>query len=143
MQGRIQRRLTAWLALVAAMLLCVAPSRGLVLCFEPDGTIALESAGAGRACDGCDDPAAEKEALARVVAPVSACCECLDIPVDGTGDEARVPPAAFELLSMPLALAPEFVVAGLAPSRSCSSPWRGPPGSASALAQLRTVVLRV
>lgn len=140
----IPDRLGRWFAVLVATLLAVAPDAGLVLCFEPDGTVVLESAGAERACDGCDDRTSG-ERSARVVSPAGDCCACLDIPVDGVGDEVRVAPAPVEpCLDPPVALAFESSVSPLAPffervSLRASRP-PGPPGS---LAHLRTVVLRV
>lgn len=145
MRGSIPHRLTAWLALVAVILMGIVRSHGPVLCFEPDGTVALESAGVSRACVGCDEPGTEHQSSARMVSLASECCACLDIPVDASGDEARVPPSVVERhIAPPLALAAEYSASPLAPVVArFSARSGGPPGPPGALAHIRTVVLRV
>jgi hypothetical protein len=144
MRSSIRPRLTAWLALVAVLLMGVAPRQELVLCFEPDGTIALEAAGASRACADADEPAAGDEASGRLVAAAGDCCACLDIPVDA-GDEARVRVSSVELrIDLSPALGAESAVAPLVPI--CAPAFRPhgePPGSPGILAHIRSVVLRV
>lgn len=145
MRGSLHHRLTAWLALAAALLMGVAPGQGFVLCFEPSGRVVLELAGQDRACDGCEDTAGGEEPSARVVAPATACCACLDIPVGVCGDEARARPNPVEFrFDAPLALSPVLPAPLLAPRLERSDTRHGaPPGPPGSLAHIRTVVLRV
>jgi len=144
MRGSLPHRLAAWLALAAAFFTGVTPSEGLILCFEPDGTVALESSVVSRACGGYEEPATGYEAAARSVS-ASECCACLDIPVDGAGDEARAPLSTVELrIDLPSAPAAEFSLAPPAPPfEGVGDLCRGPPRPPGILAHIRSVVLRV
>src|SRR5262245_65275400 len=50
MRRSILRRLASWLAVAVALQVGFAPTRGLVVCFEPGGTIALEALDGSRTC---------------------------------------------------------------------------------------------
>lgn len=140
----LRHRLTAWLALVALLWMGVVPSQGLVLCLEPDGTIALECADVKLACEACDQPASEDGAQDRMVSPASECCACLDIPVSGSSKTRVAPVSAKPSIDLAPAPAVELSVERLAPPLArVRSPHDGPLGPPGARAHRRTVVLRV
>lgn len=92
------QRLTAWLCLAAAILMGVAPAGRLVLCFAPNGTVALEGAVDGTHCPSCSDPSTASEpAAAASLQGGEQGCSCLDVPVLSFADAQRVPPSTVQL----------------------------------------------
>lgn len=143
MRGSLPSPLVTWLVRVALLCLGLAPLQGVVVCFEPDGSIALEAIGGSRACEGCDEAESE-QAPVRLVAPEHACCACLDILVEGRGEGASVPGSLGELPLPPAALVgAELPAPSARAQRSSGRTDREPPGPPGALAHLRTVVLQV
>lgn len=133
------RKLATWLFLTAYTLSGVAHARQLVVCLEPDGTVALELSTLGE-CAPCGDseqvPAGEQGLQ---------CCPCIDIPLVAHGERAalRVKTAAAH------DFAPSFDQLGWTAVLASSEPQRAsdgaldPPRPAPGLALIRTVVLRV
>lgn len=143
MRAPFRSLLAAWLVRVALLLTGLAPLPGVVVCFEPDGSIALEALGGSRACEGCDESRPD-QAPVRVVASAPSCCACLDIPLEGRDENACVPSSSFELPSPPAALVGMTSWAPCLALRATPEPRDGRlPEPDGTLGQLRTVVLRV
>ena len=120
------------------------PAQGLMLCLEPDGTLALELGFAESDCSGCPVPGSgdRPDDGSATGEPV---CPCVDIPLVSAGEQQQLKRKASELpldvaevpVQAPFArllapfLAPRELSRTLAP--------RPPPD----LALLRTVVLLV
>jgi hypothetical protein len=140
MNGARFPRLAAWLGLVAALILGLLPGEGMVLCFEPDGTVALELSDSGLPCD--DGGTREVSLGSR--APASSCCACLDLPI-GVSSAARVRPASVALhAGAPGWIAPVLLRVALATRVELRTASLGrPPAPPGTLTRLRTVELRV
>jgi len=90
MRVSFRRRIANWIVLLALALTGVAPRQDLVLCFEPDGTIALESVDLGRACGAsAEHSLAEADELRG---SIESCCGCFDVPIEGLEDEQQRTP---------------------------------------------------
>lgn len=131
----------AWAILAVYALAGVAPAQDLVICFEPDGTVAVEAAAPG----GCKPTCRSDEVRVDAERPEVACCSCTDIHLPtrvedpqaklGTASAPQLPPAPAAIPWVD-ALA---IVSPTVPDRSGSDAPRQPPG----LARIRTVVLRI
>lgn len=135
------RTLTAWFCVVVIALVGITPAQGLVLCLEPDGTVALEVGDSDSGCGGCTDSGPEQPSGL----PASEeNCPCIDIPIFSLGEETQVQPRTFEIsLDGPwLAPAPACAVVSAAHVESTMR-LVGPPRPAERLAHIRTVVLLV
>lgn len=142
MRGPFRSLLTTWLVRVALLLTGLAPVPGMVVCFEPDGSVALEAFG-GRACEGCDASRPD-ETPVRVVASEPSCCTCLDIPLERRDEDACVPSPSSELRLPPAALVGMTDWAPVLAFLATPEPRDGkPPEPDGTLGRLRTVVLRV
>ncbi len=136
---RTLHKLATWLVLTAYLLTGFAPGQQLVVCLEPDGTVALEAATDG-GCTPCGDPEQFSSETVR-----AECCPCTDIPLPMQSDDPQVKlkrsqthdPSA---TGIPLACVPAVASAWHPRSISRES---GPPRPAPSLALIRTVVLRV
>ncbi len=145
MHRRSAQRLVAWLCLVAALFVGVAPGQGLVLCLEPDGTTALEVASEASRCGECKevgspDPTAVYEAVGG---PTD--CPCTDIPLGCEGLDAKVKPKPVELELDQFAMFPIAFVATveLSIGKPSADATHAPPRPESRLALIRSVVLLV
>lgn len=143
-------KLATWLFVVAYLVLGVVPARGVVVCFEADGSASLELASA--ACTECPElegpPALDVEHDGDDEHEGDrSSCPCIDVPLSlagadlhskprlcGSSDVSAGPIGAAPLARALVALAPPVLVALVA---------EGPPRPPSRLAELRTVVLRV
>ena len=137
-------RLVTWLCLAAYLLGGAFYGKGLVLCVEPDGCIALEAAHAS-ACVGCDDahapPSREREAQG------SPRCGCVDITIPVARDDVnpqkrgeergRVPPPVV-VAAVPHAASDVATTRDPQPSLVPRAPPCRPP---ALLALVRSVVL--
>lgn len=139
MSFRRQRAL-AWLLLLAYAWTSAFWAKGVVLCFEADGHVTLESAAnCGDCCFGDEDsgPRTRREA------PTPSVCDCLDVSLSvGNSTAAKRCPGA-ELARAPLAI---FVpVRWTAHGRDACVPASAWPrsNSSSVLRLLSSVVLRV
>ena len=138
---RSLHKLAARLLLVAYALSGVAPAQQLVVCLEPDGTLALEAA-AARRCSPCDEP---EESSPRVARVDPGCCDCIDVLLPArseapqTSAESQEVSNLLAVVALPLCL---LTIEDSEPARSslraCGEPRPGPN-----LALIRTVVLRV
>lgn len=151
MVARCFQKLTAWLCLVAALFMGVAPTNGLVLCFEPSGSLTLEAAVDGRRCGGCPDFAPPDFARSdqpqpgeRITDDHSACL-CVDILVSGGNGEDRIQPKPFELHVAQLIALPVSEVGSLLGWRPELSEQvqAARPRATPLLALIRSVVLLV
>lgn len=144
MRASMLPRLTTWLCLVVTLLMGVSPARGLVICIEADGTIALEVA--ADACDGCPNAAAEERSDAsNALVSGGECCECIDIPVSTSDEEQRTVTKRVDVRFDTWCPPPAIVVAsstsfGTRADRPTHVP---PPRGAHALRLIRSVVLHV
>jgi hypothetical protein len=132
------RELATWAFLVAYLLTAVAPIQGLVLCLEPDGTVAIETAADADGCEPCGGGSSEPEGV------WVAGCPCVDIPLPSRSGEPEAKPKAGDLAQVPSAAVPAASLPaaafGLARgSLAARALPRPPPG----LALIQTVVLRV
>lgn len=131
----------AWAILAFYALAGVAPAQDLVICFEPDGTMAVEAAAPG----GCKPRVGGQEVRVDAERPGVACCPCTDIHLPTRVEDAQAKPetaSAPELPSSPAVMpwVDAFaLVAPAVPDRSGFDAPRQPPG----LARIRTVVLRI
>lgn len=126
-------RLLGWLLLAVYSATGVALGRGLVLCFEPDGHVALELAAD---CSGCC-PADEAGSAASIGS-----CPCSDIPIGVAGSE-QIRVGHFQL-DAPPTLGWAVSTEPVRPARLRIRADDLPRSQASAmLASLRTVVLHV
>lgn len=143
MLGPFLEALLARLCLFAAVLMGVSPSQELVLCFEPDGSIALEVPGENSTCDPCSEPGQEGQDE-RVVSG-GQCCDCTDIAICERSEDANVQPSKVGLhFNTSVALAP---VCWLSPLSGIAAELavrvERPPGPRGVLAHIRTIQLRV
>ncbi len=133
MRGGLHGIMT-WLVLVLSLLAGIAPARGVVVCFEADGTAVLELGSEAARCGGC--PGTQ----GQVGGPRD--CPCIDLPLSpGSGLQAKrdLPGSS----SPPLASIPPSAWAVALAGAACSAPLARSPRPAPGLALLRTVVLRV
>jgi hypothetical protein len=135
--------LLARLFLVAAVLLGASPSQGLVLCFEPDGTIALELPGTDNPCR--PSRASGEDGQDVGIASRNGCCGCTDIAIGERSVDALVQPSRVTFhFDATVTMAP---VTWLAPpsgiERAPSVRVESPPGPRGVLAHIRTIELRV
>jgi len=127
--------------------MAVLPFPGLVLCFGPEGTIALEVADAAPgACDCCQAFAPrlllKPESGSAAVSPR---CMCVDVPL-GLGDfgpqvRSVAESARLAELGAPVDACDVIVLPRL--ERTCERTVWHPPRSSIALSHIRSVVLRV
>ncbi|MFN0242197.1 MAG: hypothetical protein ACKVWV_04830 [Planctomycetota bacterium] len=137
-------RMTTWLCLVVTLLMGVTPARGLVICIEADGTIALEAAADD--CEGCPEPATrERSDSSTLLAAGDACCECVDIPVSTSVEEQRTVTKRADVRFEAWCPPPSIVVAASTVSGPCvrQSSRVNPPRGSHALRLIRSVVLHV
>lgn len=137
------RTLTAWFCVVVIALVGITPAQGLVLCLEPDGTVALEVGDSDSGCGGCTPDGAQEQPSGLPASEEN--CPCIDIPIFSLGEETQVQPRTFEIsLDGPwLAPAPACAFVSAARIESTIPQVVGPPRPAERLAHIRTVVLLV
>lgn len=149
MTGSFLQEVLARLSLGLAVLMAVSPAQAFVLCFRPDGSVALEvpsQTGSEESCGPCDpccdpDPIGPEQ---RTIAG-SDCCDCLDVAFQersaaATVVSARVPNPADAALA-PAPPAPLMPLAGAI--RAPGLRVVVATGSPGVLAHIRTIVLRV
>jgi hypothetical protein len=137
---RSLQKLATWLVVVAHLLSGVAPAQQLVVCVEADGRLALEAVEAGE-CGPCDGPGESS----RGADELQGACPCVDIPLPTQGDEPQLKPKASALEGSWAAAVPAVVLpihARVADAERAPLAV-GPPGEASRLVLIRSVVLRL
>ena len=133
--------LAAWLTLVAFLLTGVAPAQQLVVCVEPDGTVAIEAVGQN-ACAPCGDADGSSDGAGSIGAE---CERCIDIPLPTrTGDPQAKPKAlgiggSSGIAALPIGSIAARILEPLRPPRVV----RGGPPLTNRLASIQIVVLRV
>ena len=139
-----RKRVTGWAILVVALLIAFAPGAGTVLCFEPDGTIALEDVRGGGPCTGVDG---EHDDGPHLDSPVRSCCACLDVPIGNPAHEFQARCTVELRFELPPVcaprLAPVVFVAWVPAHGGERIGPAGPPGPPGSSAHLRAFVLRV
>jgi hypothetical protein len=140
LRSRLQA-VTAWLCVVVIALVGVVPAQGLVLCLEPDGSMALEVG--SPECGGCAETEGGHEGIDSAAHEEG--CPCVDIPIFSLGEENQL-----QAKNVELRLGGSWMAA---PQSSAVLPVllvepRGtneatPPRPSSLLALIRTVVLLV
>lgn len=129
----------------------VVPAHGFVLCFEPDGHVAIEAQAEAGLCGGCLESAsaASKATIDSANAPLPNVggCPCADVPL-GKVEALRIRDLPrLPTLGEPVAILPvPAAVFGPEPPVPVRANWescRGPGGPAQHLTLLMTVVLRV
>jgi hypothetical protein len=127
---------------VVIALVGITPAQGLVLCLEPDGTVALEVGAPDSGCGGCT-PDGGQEQPSEPTSEEN--CPCIDIPIFSLGEQTQVQPRTVEIsLDGPwLAPALAFVAVSAAQVESTVPQVVDPPRPAERLAHIRTVVLLV
>ena len=131
-------KLTAWLALAVYLLSGLAPAQELVVCLEPDGTLALEAAEIGGCtpCGGAEElPPEEQQGIGIE------CCPCTDIPLPTRAEDAQAKPKSAG--APDLALPPCLVTVLFVDPAPLPPTGIDPPGAPASLDRIRTVVLRV
>lgn len=140
--------LATWVFLVAYVVLGVLPARGVVVCFEADGSASIELA--STECTTCPELEAAPQSPSASGAEHERdleSCPCVDVPFALAGADLHSKPklqAPSDAGSVALASAPlagAFVALARPPSASLvrARPPRPPPS----LASVRTIVLRV
>ncbi len=140
LRSRLQA-VTAWLCVVVIALVGVVPAQGLVLCLEPDGSMALEVG--SPECGGCAETEGGQQGTGSVTHEDG--CPCVDIPLLSRGEENQLQAKSVELrlpgpwtaIPQPAAVLPVF------PAESRITIEAPPPRPPSLLAHIRTVVLLV
>jgi hypothetical protein len=134
--GNLQRLLAACLLAFYALAGGIGAS-GLVLCIEPDGRLALESAGARGCADDCGD-----DQDASGPATELGGCACTDVPLLPAGPHPRPASSGSADAPAPAAL-PAASAAWIAEPRSGLAPPRAhAPPRREARLRISTVVLR-
>lgn len=136
--------LLARLCLLAVAFLGLSPSQGLVLCFEPDGRVALEIPGASSTCEPRAGSCCEDDEAERVVLR-STCCDCTDVPIAST-DEVTVVHAPDPARYVEAPLAVELSNQAAPVAFASHERWRrvdAPPGPPGILAHVRAIELRL
>lgn len=149
MVGSFLQGVLVRLSLGLAVLMAGSPAQAFVLCFRPDGSIALEvpeQAGSSEACGPCDpcgDPDPDEPEQRTISGPD--CCDCRDIAFQERSaaaavEAARVPSHANAAIAPALA-APMSPLDGAVrlPGRRAVVATESP----GVLAHIRTIVLRV
>ena len=136
------RTLTAWFCVVVIALVGVTPAQGLVLCLEPDGSVALEVGSPDSGCGGCSSDGGQEQPSALPASEEN--CPCIDIQIS-LGEQTQVQTRTFEIsLDGPwLAPAPACAVVSAAHIKPTIPQVVDPPRPAERLAHIRTVVLLV
>ena len=139
-RSRLQTVAT-WLCIVVIALVGVVPAQGLVLCLEPDGSMALELGSSE--CGGCAETEGGQQG--RGSATHEDGCPCVDIPIFALNEAKQFQSTTVELrLDGPWTAAPTFSamlpVLVAEPSESIVA---APPRPSTLLALIRTVVLLV
>ena len=142
MPDRLLRQLTVWLCLVAALFLGTSPGNGWVLCFEPDGAVAVELATASNGCGGCPGDAGALEEVA-FSSSESAGCPCIDIPLVLKSEHDRLQLKRIEVRASDLATILPATLFAFEPALAKAYPTLAPPQPAPSLALIRSVVLLV
>jgi hypothetical protein len=121
--------------------MATAPAQAIVVCLEPDGTIAFEAFGDSDACS----PGASEDGPATEVEDLGGdCCACIDIPLPTQGEEPRLKPAGFDLAAQ--AIAPPASAGPVFASLTellLGRPLHPRPGPSRSLASVRSLVLRI
>lgn len=140
LRTRIQA-VTAWLCVVVIALVGVVPAQGLVLCLEPNGSMALELG--SPECGGCAETEGGQQGTDSATHEQG--CPCVDISIFSLGDENQLQAKSVELgrtgpwtaVPQPAVVLPVLLVEY---RDTVEAP---PPRPSSLLAQIRTVVLLV
>jgi hypothetical protein len=134
-------KLAAWLVLVAYGLSGVSPAHALVLCLEPDGSVALEAA----APAGCTPCGGEQGSGRDVERAGADCCPCVDIPLPTQAEESQARPRTCDGAAVAAVAHPPVLRADVptAEPAALARPAHAAPRPAPGLALIRTVVLRV
>ncbi|MCK6570149.1 hypothetical protein L6V77_03455 [Myxococcota bacterium] len=145
MFGPFLEALVARLCLVLGLLLGVMPAQEFVLCFEPDGTIALETVGGEPVCGAGEESGPGEEPRAETAATERECCDCTDITLGKRGEDGFLRVSTRVLhVDVPVAMAPAEWSHPLA---SVVGEMRlrvdAPPRPPGVLAHIRAVELRV
>lgn len=139
-RSRLQA-VTAWLCVAVIALVGVVPAQGLVLCLEPDGSMALEVG--SLACGGCTETEDGQQGIDSATQAEG--CPCVDIPIFGLGEENQLQAKSIELRLdgtwMAALQASAVLPVSLAESQTAIE--APPPRPPSLLAHIRTVVLLV
>jgi hypothetical protein len=135
-------KVAAWLVLLAYLFSGIAPAEQLVLCIEPDGTVALEMAAPG-GCTPCGPESLGDDSEGAGLE----CCPCTDIPLPSQSEDPQLRPKASGDSSPAISfLAPShpapFAIRESAPFAPLPA-FESHARSAPRLALIRTVVLRV
>ena len=144
MLKRSLRILAAWSCVVVVALTGVVPAQGLMLCLEPDGTLALELGFAENDCSGCTSEGTGTQPSDGAATRESG-CPCVDIPLISSGEQQQLKRRTSQL-QLDASGAPH-----LAPFTRLLLPFADPrevfpsraPRPPPDLASIRTVVLRV
>jgi hypothetical protein len=141
MLGSVLQALLARLCLFVAVLTGVSPSQELVLCFEPDGTIALEVPGANRTCDPRGESGQGQDV--RAVSD-GQCCACTDIAIGERSEEVLVQPSKATVhFDASVAMAPVTLVRPQGNGTERRKRVDALPEPPGVLAHIRTIELRV
>jgi hypothetical protein len=142
----VVRRFSQWLCLALALALGAVPTRGLVLCVGPEGSVSVEMASAEDHCGGCSEIAAENASDEARGLYDGTQCPCTDIPVVRAADAAgkifnTVEPIPHWIVALQPSLG-EHRILPRAFDR-CDRAHAAPPNGARTLDALRTVVLHL
>lgn len=140
-----RQRITVWLCLVYAFFIGVAPAQGVVLCLEPDGSIAFESATKNSECDGCPTFPKEPPSASNTLKSSDECCPCIDLLISKPDHEkltlAKRIELRFDVLYMPVPVFTSLFSAWvLNRSESLSANL---PRSSHLLPLIRSIILQV
>lgn len=138
LRSRLQA-VTVWLCVVVIALVGVVPAQGLVLCLEPDGSMALELG--SLECGGCSETG--QEGIDSATHEEG--CSCVDIPIFSLGEKIQPQAKRVELrLDGPWMAAPRvFAVSPALLDDPRGEIQVAPPRPPPLLALMRTVVLLV
>ena len=133
------RALAAWFCVVVIALVGVTPAKGLVLCLEPDGTVALEVGDLDSGCGGCTPDGGQEPSGSTSEEN----CPCIDIPIFSLGEQTQVQPRTVEISLDGPWLAPALACAGAPAAQVESTIPQIVDRPTENLAHIRTVVLLV
>lgn len=139
LSGRL-RTLTVWFCIVLVAFVSVVPVQGLVLCLEPDGSMALEVG--STECGGCAEAEGGQSGSRSVTREQG--CPCVDISIFSTGEHRQLQAKTIELrIDVPLTAVPApLAILPVLPAQPLVL-IGSPPRPAERLAHIRTVVLLV
>lgn len=143
----MRQRITIWLCLVYAVIIGIAPAQRLVLCLEPDGSIAVESATQEAKCRGCESPSTDVPSTPNSLSSNHEDCPCIDLLIASPDKEntlaVKKVESRVEFPPSPLPV-PMTFGAGLVSLRNSNEQFRvDSPRSSPLRPLIRSVVLRV